>query len=542
MDFKYDFSKELAYLRSCGWFMQRFKVEDADIKLLGKGSFGTVFSVIEKHSERKKALKLMLTDNLKQFEELTREINILKVLEHSNIIKIYEDFCHRFEVSRPGGLTEEFAILYTMDIASESLEKRIRERKKLSMDEIKKVAVEMLSALLEAHKKKIVHCDIKPQNILIYPSPNNDSGSSYQVYNVNLIPSNTYVLSDWGCGANIASSRSNLTVVKDGMGFTQNFSSPEILKYFEDSRVEEYELKKYDFYKADIYSLGLVLLYCCGVTKDKLKRINHSSEENYKEILIEILNSCDEPIMETYFRKCLEDMLQYESSNRKGAEELLNVFGGGCRIDLLDTEFIRIEPEESEFIRIESEEKKFNIIVIGPPFVGKSSILKLLEKKENRKDGVKSEYATYVKKNVTLIVWDSNAQVWNFPLLKKNLTRIHLCLLVISDQVSVEESIRYFQLLDDLDFNNRYLIQNKKDLNLDLDLQPLEYYIQNGKTKGPLKCSAETEEGIWDVFDIAVDDLLASNVNKTESASKIISLKNSVQNNTEEQYFIYKYC
>lgn len=58
------------------------------IKMIGEGAHSKVYSVREKTTGKIFALKKLNDSN---FEETTREINILKQINHPNIIKIFED-------------------------------------------------------------------------------------------------------------------------------------------------------------------------------------------------------------------------------------------------------------------------------------------------------------------------------------------------------------------------------------------------------------------------------------------------------------------
>ena len=67
------------------------------IKFLGEGAFGSVFKVKRKHSGTREIIRALkeiskeaLNENLQSEEELKNEIEVLKNLDHPNIMKIYE--------------------------------------------------------------------------------------------------------------------------------------------------------------------------------------------------------------------------------------------------------------------------------------------------------------------------------------------------------------------------------------------------------------------------------------------------------------------
>jgi NIMA (never in mitosis gene a)-related kinase len=64
------------------------------IKELGKGSYGTVFTVMSLIDEKIYVMKRMELNHLKekQQRECYREVGILKKVNHPNIIKYYSSF------------------------------------------------------------------------------------------------------------------------------------------------------------------------------------------------------------------------------------------------------------------------------------------------------------------------------------------------------------------------------------------------------------------------------------------------------------------
>lgn len=60
--------------------------------MLGKGAYGTVFLAKLKGSNRIRAIKQIKKLSVRNPATLMNEIEILKKLDHPNIIKIYETF------------------------------------------------------------------------------------------------------------------------------------------------------------------------------------------------------------------------------------------------------------------------------------------------------------------------------------------------------------------------------------------------------------------------------------------------------------------
>ena len=62
-----------------------------------------------------------------------------------------------------------------------------------------------------------------------------------------------------------------LTKVKDGMGFTPSYASPELIN----------ENNEINFYLSDIYSLGMTLLRCLGITRAELRILIRIPKKNH---------------------------------------------------------------------------------------------------------------------------------------------------------------------------------------------------------------------------------------------------------------------
>ena len=133
---------------------------------VGQGTFGEVFKARHRKSQRIVALKKILMENEKEGFPITalREIKILKLLQHENIVNLIE-VCRTkasgFNRQRPSmTLVFEFC---EHDLAGLLCNRRIN----FSMGENKKLMQMLCNALYFIHFNKILHRDMKAANVLI---------------------------------------------------------------------------------------------------------------------------------------------------------------------------------------------------------------------------------------------------------------------------------------------------------------------------------------------------------------------------------------
>ncbi|KAA8540188.1 hypothetical protein F0562_024249 [Nyssa sinensis] len=121
------------------------------INRVGSGSGGTVYQV--RHRGQLYALKVIHGHHEESVRrQICREIEILRDVDHSNVVKCHDMFDHAGEIQvlleyMDGGSLEGKHIYHEPTLADYSRQ--------------------ILSGLLYLHRRKIVHRDIKPSNLLI---------------------------------------------------------------------------------------------------------------------------------------------------------------------------------------------------------------------------------------------------------------------------------------------------------------------------------------------------------------------------------------
>jgi serine/threonine protein kinase len=186
------------------------------VEELGRGGMAVVYRAREVHLEREVAVKVLpfsLGFDADFVERFLREARTAARLEHPNIIPVYR-------VGRTGRVTY-FAMKY---LRGGSLARVMHERKRLAPAELRKLMIDVASALGHAHKQDVVHRDIKPDNIMF-----DEHG--------------VCVVTDFGIAR--AASKSRLTGTGMAIG-TPHYMSPE------QARAQSIDGR------SDLYSLGIV--------------------------------------------------------------------------------------------------------------------------------------------------------------------------------------------------------------------------------------------------------------------------------------------
>jgi serine/threonine protein kinase len=127
------------------------------LSLLGEGGMGKVYLAEDTKLHRKVSLKFLSTNFAQDDERMRRfqqEARAISALNRPNILTIYEI-----------GEANSLRFIATELIEGETLRERLRSE--VAIDEAIEVALQVASALVAAHRVKIIHRDIKPENIMI---------------------------------------------------------------------------------------------------------------------------------------------------------------------------------------------------------------------------------------------------------------------------------------------------------------------------------------------------------------------------------------
>ncbi|XP_050303246.1 serine/threonine-protein kinase 33-like isoform X2 [Anthonomus grandis grandis] len=190
---------------------------------IGHGSFGVVVMGIEKANRKTWAIKIVHKNiaGTSKLTEVDREIKILKVVDHINIIyldRVYES---------------PKKIYMVLEYCKEELFHVYCEKRPFSEKVSKKVILQLSDAIAYLHANDIVHRDVKMENILLADPPTQDKEEYF------------IKLTDFG-----------LSIVKSGVGVkslmsdycgTITYMPPEIL-----------QMKTYSEL-CDVWAIGIIL-------------------------------------------------------------------------------------------------------------------------------------------------------------------------------------------------------------------------------------------------------------------------------------------
>ncbi len=183
----------------------KYRVE----KLIAQGGFGEVYRALDTIEGSRVALKIPYSHLVDQdlLDDFRKEVRLTAQLDHPNILP----------VKNAAFVGKHFVI--ALPLGERSLADRLKSR--ISFDLALDYAQQMLEALAFAHRRRILHCDVKPDNFILFPG-------------------NRLRLADFGIAKVVLH-----TVSASGSG-TLGYISPE-------------QAMGKPTFRSDVFSLGLVL-------------------------------------------------------------------------------------------------------------------------------------------------------------------------------------------------------------------------------------------------------------------------------------------
>lgn len=254
--------------------------------LIGQGGMGLVYKARHITLGRTCALKFLAPSMVSRtsWQLFQKEAQIISSLNHPTICHIYDLGIHASSLP-----------FYAMDyLAGRTVDQVITDDGPLSVGATVEIAIKVAEGLSYAHRRAVVHKDIKPANIMLVP---NDQGN----IDVKLL--------DFGI-AQLSETRStDSTAMSDEVVGSAAYMSPE---QFTDGQVD---------LRSDIYSLGCTIFETLtGVTPfhaddlDELARMHHKVTA---PLMSEVTGLEFPQAIEAVVKKCLQKQPQsrYQNAN-----------------------------------------------------------------------------------------------------------------------------------------------------------------------------------------------------------------------------------
>ena len=254
------------------------------VKILGEGSYARVYKVKNRYTNAEYAMKVInksYTCTVEEENEILNEINILKLMDHPSILKIFEFYSNKTSYS-----------IVTELCSQGELFNEIVEKGPFDEQYSAYVMYQILSAVNYCHKMHIIHRDLKPENILIV-----DRDKEYKMPIIKICDFGTSKIVEKG------------QIQKKKIG-SSYYMAPEVLK------------KHYNE-KCDVWSCGVIMY----ILLSGLPPFNgRDDDEIYEKILIGKYD-IKSPPFDKVSSNCLdliENLLNMDVKKRFSAEQALN--------------------------------------------------------------------------------------------------------------------------------------------------------------------------------------------------------------------------
>lgn len=130
------------------------------VRVVGHGSFGVVYQARCRENDEEVAIKKVLQD--KRFKN--RELQIMKAVDHRNVVKLIHSFYHTTEEDE---VYLNLVLEFVPDTVYRIGKHYHKNNQRIPGLLVKLYTYQMARALASVHKLGICHRDIKPQNLLV---------------------------------------------------------------------------------------------------------------------------------------------------------------------------------------------------------------------------------------------------------------------------------------------------------------------------------------------------------------------------------------
>ena len=260
------------------------------LEVLGKGGFGKVIKAYHKKTGDFLALKYV---DLLSTKDLNLDSIILErfLLEQVNKLK-HPAFIKFHSLSHEQNSNRIFPFVFIMEYGTTTLSELLKYKTCFSEEEICYIFKGVIDGLFVAQQNMIANRDLKLENI------------------VWIEKDDIFKIIDFGIGCLLKPGQ-HLLPLSEVQGFSEAYAAPEI-----SIEVEENEALKifYDPFKADVYSLGIMILRLMGIKKKKVNKIKKNL--NFEKYASKY----------QYIMRFLPQMLDPNYEKRLSFEELKKLF------------------------------------------------------------------------------------------------------------------------------------------------------------------------------------------------------------------------
>ncbi|PIA42447.1 hypothetical protein AQUCO_02000114v1 [Aquilegia coerulea] len=183
-------------------------------RTIGEGTFAKVKFAQNTENGESVAMKVLAKSTILKHKMIKREISIMKIVRHPNIVRLHEVLASRTKIY----IVLEF-------VTGGELYDKIVHQGRLSENESRRYFQQLIDAVDYCHSKGVYHRDLKPENLLL------DSQGNLKIsdFGLSALPQQGVGLLHTTCG-------------------TPNYVAPEVLRH-----------QGYDGSAADIWSCGVIL-------------------------------------------------------------------------------------------------------------------------------------------------------------------------------------------------------------------------------------------------------------------------------------------
>ena len=131
------------------------------VREIGRGGYSVVYLARDRELDSEVALKLLVPPPAAAHvarERMRREVQAVRGLSHANIVAVFD-----FLEEGP------WSFIVMEYVRGPDLQVRVGERGRLDADAAVRLGRDVAGALAAAHRRGILHRDVKPQNVLLDP-------------------------------------------------------------------------------------------------------------------------------------------------------------------------------------------------------------------------------------------------------------------------------------------------------------------------------------------------------------------------------------